>query len=79
MGYGGLLFVHVLDAEAVSGEDFPSETFRVLKDNEIRRYGEYRSQRLVLFYCRAWRDGTMHEFDRWLSPRAEHEPVGIGV
>ena len=30
------------------GEDYPSETFRVLKDNESRQFGEYRTQRLVL-------------------------------
>ena len=30
------------------GDDYPSETFRVLKNNEIRKYGEYRTQRLVL-------------------------------
>ena len=30
------------------GEDYPSETFRVLKKNEISRYGEYRTRRLVL-------------------------------
>jgi hypothetical protein len=27
---------------------FPGETFRVLKDKDIRRYGEYRTRRLVL-------------------------------
>jgi hypothetical protein len=30
------------------GAGYPSETFRVLKNNEIRRYGEYRTARLVL-------------------------------
>ena len=25
-----------------------NETFRVLKDNELRQYGEYRTKRLVL-------------------------------
>jgi hypothetical protein len=30
------------------GEDYPSETFRVLKTKEIKEYGEYRTQRLVL-------------------------------
>ena len=30
------------------GSDYPSETFRVLKTNEIARYGEYRTARLVL-------------------------------
>jgi hypothetical protein len=32
----------------VKGPDYPSETFRVLKQNEIRRFGEYRTARLVL-------------------------------
>ena len=30
------------------GADYPSETFRVLKDSETRAYGEYRTRRLVL-------------------------------
>ena len=30
------------------GADYPSETFRVLKNNEMREFGEYRTQRLVL-------------------------------
>jgi len=28
--------------------DYPSETFRVLKEKEIRHYGEYSTRRLVL-------------------------------
>ena len=32
----------------MKGADYPSETFRVLKDKEIRDYGEYRTRRLVL-------------------------------
>jgi hypothetical protein len=39
---------YILDPADICGEDFPSETFRVLKNNEIKRYGEYRTQRLVL-------------------------------
>ena len=39
---------YILDPKAVHGEDFPSESFRVLKENEIKKYGEYRTQRLVL-------------------------------
>jgi hypothetical protein len=30
------------------GSDYPSETFRVLKNNEIKRFGEFRTRRLVL-------------------------------
>lgn len=40
--------LYILDPEAVYGEDFPGETFRVLKNKEIRKHGEYRTKRLVL-------------------------------
>ena len=39
---------YILDPADVYGPDFPSETFRVLKNNEMRQFGEYRTQRLVL-------------------------------
>ena len=39
---------YILDPKAVMGEDYPSETFRVLRDSEISTYGEYRTQRLTL-------------------------------
>ncbi|MGP0089683.1 MAG: Eco57I restriction-modification methylase domain-containing protein [Xanthobacteraceae bacterium] len=39
---------YVLDPTDVKGQDYPSETFRVLKKNEIARFREYRTARLVL-------------------------------
>lgn len=39
---------YVLDPADVMGLDYPSETFRVLKSNEERKFGEYRTRRLVL-------------------------------
>ena len=39
---------YILDPEDVCGEGCINETFRVLKDNEIRQFGEYRTKRLVL-------------------------------
>jgi hypothetical protein len=39
---------YILDPADVMGPDYPSETFRVLKEGEIRVYGEYRTRRLVL-------------------------------
>ncbi len=39
---------YVLDPKEVMGNDFPSESFRVLKDKEMRQFGEYRTRRLVL-------------------------------
>jgi hypothetical protein len=51
---------YVLDPADVEGSDYPSETFRVLKDKEMRQYGEYRTRRLVL---EAWdRMETNREF-----------------
>lgn len=38
----------VLDPTDVMGPEYPSETFRVLKDKEVRSYGEFRTRRLVL-------------------------------
>lgn len=39
---------YILDPADVMGNDYPSETFRVLKNGELREFGEYRTQRLVL-------------------------------
>jgi hypothetical protein len=39
---------YILDPADVMGSGYPSETFRVLKKNEIARFGEYRTARLVL-------------------------------
>lgn len=39
---------YILDPMDVMGEDYPSETFRVLKNKEMNEFGEYRTQRLVL-------------------------------
>jgi hypothetical protein len=41
-------FRYILDPADVYGEDYPSETFRVLKNREMRQFGEYRTRRLVL-------------------------------
>ncbi len=39
---------YILDPEDVCGPGCINETFRVLKDNEISQYGEYRTKRLVM-------------------------------
>ncbi len=46
---------YILDPADVMGADYPSETFRVLKNGDIRDFGEYRTQRLVL---EAWDSTT---------------------
>jgi len=38
----------ILDPEDVFSSEFPGETFRVLKEKEIAKYGEYRSRKLIL-------------------------------
>lgn len=42
---------YILDPADVKGADYPTETFRVLKEKEIAKFGEYRTGRLVL---QAW-------------------------
>ncbi|HKL84779.1 MAG TPA: hypothetical protein VJ861_00425 [Treponemataceae bacterium] len=39
---------YILDPATVMGQDYPSETFRVLKNTELRDHNEYRTGRLVL-------------------------------
>ena len=50
---------YILDPADIMGEDYPSETFRVLKKNEIRAFGEYRTQRLVLEAWDKFEQGTL--------------------
>ncbi len=38
----------ILGPADVHGPDFPGETFRVLKEKETAKFGEYRTRRLVL-------------------------------
>lgn len=55
---------YILDPKDVMGEDYPSETFRVLKEKEIKAHGEYRTQRLVLAaWDRMEVEGTFAEMD----------------
>ena len=50
---------YILDPADVKGPDYPSETFRVLKEKEIRQHGEYRTRRLVIeAWDRMEQDGT---------------------
>lgn len=51
---------YILDPADVMGADYPSETFRVLKDKELREYGEYRTQRLVLQAWHRIQTGDLH-------------------
>ncbi len=55
---------YILDPHAVMGEDYPSETFRVLKNKEMRLFGEYRTERLVL--------------EAWDRLSADWSAVGLG-
>jgi hypothetical protein len=62
---------YILDPADVMGEGYPSETFRVLKNNEMRKYGEYRTRRLVL---EAWDRLAQEE-----ASRAEFAAVPASV
>lgn len=47
-GLGRTDLKYILDPSSVMGDGYPSEPFRVLKNNDLREFGEYRTQRLVL-------------------------------
>jgi hypothetical protein len=47
-GLGRSDMQYVLDPADKLGPDYPSETFRVLRDWELRHHGEFRTKRLVL-------------------------------
>jgi hypothetical protein len=34
---------YILDPKEIYGEDFSGETFRVLKEKEVKQFGEYRT------------------------------------
>jgi hypothetical protein len=51
---------YVLDPADVMGEDYPSETFRVLKNKEVKEFGEYRTRRLVLDAWDKMERGELH-------------------
>ena len=55
---------YILDPADVRGPDYPSETFRVLKTNEIARYGEYRTWRE-----RCSTPGIAWNAEWWRDPR----------
>ncbi len=57
---------YVLDPKEVMGADYPSETFRVLQKNEIAKYGEYRTARLVMAaYDRLVSEGMRPRIERY--------------
>lgn len=51
---------YVLDPADIEGPDYPSETFRVLQKNELKEFGEYRTQRLVLEAWDKLQIGELH-------------------
>ena len=52
--------LYILDPANIKGDNYPSETFTVLKNSEMKEFGEYRTQRLVveaydkLTGCKSW-------------------------
>ncbi|WP_343622907.1 Eco57I restriction-modification methylase domain-containing protein [Roseateles puraquae] len=61
---------YILDPADVMGADYPSETFRVLKNREMKDFGEYRTQRLVLreFRRMAIADANGQPYTSLLNP-----------
>ena len=60
-------FRYILDPKDVKGENFPSESFRTLRDDEISRFGEYRTRRLAL---EAWSEQELASIDTYVRQAA---------
>ena len=45
---------YILDPEDVCGVGCINETFRVLRDNELRKFGEHRTKRLFWKHGKGW-------------------------
>jgi len=67
---------YILDPQDVYGPDFPGETFRVLKEREVKQYGEYRTRRLVL---EAWDRLEGIEPAKIEKPAVSEQPVSTPV
>ena len=68
---------YILDPADVMGSRYPSETFRVLKRDELRSFGEYRTRRLVL---EAWdRQSTLSSKNTVIVPSmtVPYSPQGM--
>jgi len=65
---------YILDPADVMGPDCPSETFRVLKTNEMKRYGEYRTRRLVLEAWDRMERGELPAPEPYDRRRSVHAP-----
>ena len=50
---------YILDPAGVHGPDSPGETFRVLKEKETAKFGEYRTRRLLLEAWDRLEDGKL--------------------
>ncbi|OLP45721.1 Eco57I restriction-modification methylase domain-containing protein [Rhizobium oryziradicis] len=67
---------YILDPADVKGPDYPSETFRVLKEKEIRQHGEYRTRRLVLeAWDRMEQDGAFIALGMASAVSATAQPI----
>ena len=60
-------FRYILDPKDVKGESFPSESFRTLRDDDLSRFGEYRTRRLAL---EAWREQELASLDTYVRQAA---------
>jgi hypothetical protein len=67
--------LYILDPENILGEDCGFETFKALRNRELRQYNEYRTQRLVL---EAWSRLAGISAGAGRDPRRERHPLRLG-
>ena len=70
---------YILDPADVMGPDYPSQTFRVLRDNEERKFGEYRTRRLVLDAWDRMERGELPKPEPYQRPATEPTTISAAA
>jgi hypothetical protein len=70
---------YILDPADVMGPDYPSQTFRVLRDNEERKFGEYRTRRLVLDAWDRMERGALPKPEPYQRPATEPTTISAAA
>lgn len=68
---------YILDPKDVMGADYPSETFRVLKEGELRTFGQYRTRRQVLEAWDALNAASTQSSQSSGAASVQYSPLGM--
>jgi hypothetical protein len=70
---------YIIDPKEIMGSDYPSESFRVLKEREEKSCGEYRTQRLVLDAWDRMEKGELHRPAPYQRVLSNNPPMAVAL